>query len=231
MRNFVSWSRRMLATAGVGAGLFTSGCATTEPPDMPIYKGVPPRSILVLPPLNESVEVRGDAAFLASVSEPLSERGYYVFPVAVVQEMMQANGLPTAAEMHQVSLAKLVEIIGPDTVLYPRITEYGRKFQLVNSSNVAAVEARLVDARTGQEIWSGKAVAEYDPYSQQSAQGGLAGLILGAIVKHAIASVAESSSDVDNGYPAMSFANARAFNGPSGLPVGPLRPEYGKKKD
>lgn len=209
------------------AALAGAGCATTEPPGMPIHARTPPRSILVLPPLNESVEVRGEAAFMAAIGEPLGERGYYVFPVAVIQELMQANGLPTAEEMHAVPLRKLVEIIGPDAVLYPVIVEYGRKFQLVGTSNLARVKARLVDARTGEELWSGEGFGQFDPYSQQHSGGGLAGQILGAIVQHAVASAIESGTDEDAAYPAMRQAiRATLDSGAGGLPIGPLRPEF-----
>ncbi|MEZ5649790.1 MAG: DUF799 family lipoprotein [Burkholderiaceae bacterium] len=228
MRPVAMVVRRGLTIAGLAASLVLAACATPEPPDMPIYQRTPPRSILVLPPLNESVEVRGDAAFLASITEPIAERGYYVFPVAVIQELMQANGLPTAADMHQVPLAKLVEIIGPDAVLYATIVDYGRRFQLVSSTNQAHVRARLVDAHTGEQIWSGEATAEFDPYEQRRSGGGLAGLIVGAIVKHAVASAVESGTDEDGAYPAMRVANKRIVEGEAGLPIGPLRPEFGR---
>jgi len=36
-----------------------------------------------------------------------------VFPVAVVDQFMKDNGLPTANEMQQAPLAKVAEITGP----------------------------------------------------------------------------------------------------------------------
>ena len=65
-----------LATATLGAG-----CATTST-DYRAYIQHMPRSILVLPPLNESAEVLAPYSFLSTITRPLAERGYYVFPVA-----------------------------------------------------------------------------------------------------------------------------------------------------
>ncbi len=218
---------------GLGTLLVTAllaACASPSPGGMPIHARVPPKSILVLPPINDSVEVRAPASFMSSVTAPLAERGYYVFPVVVIEELMRANGLPTATEMHQVPLAKLVEIIGPDAVLYPRITDYGRRFQLVNSSAVAEIQARLVDARTGEEIWSGAARVTDDSGSGYSG-GGLAGAILGAIVEHAVASSLESATDSDAALGLMQRANYQMFSlGGNRLPFGARHPSYAAPK-
>lgn len=40
-----------------------------------------PRSILVLPPMNSSVDVNAPYSYLSTISTPLAEKGYYVFPV------------------------------------------------------------------------------------------------------------------------------------------------------
>ena len=78
------------------------GCKALPPYDYTAYQQHPPRSILVLPPMNESTAVEGTFGYLSTVSRPLAERGYYVFPVDVVDRLMRENGLPGAGEMHEV---------------------------------------------------------------------------------------------------------------------------------
>src|SRR5262249_17607729 len=78
-----------------------TGCATPTPYDYTNYREHPPRSILVLPPLNESTAVGATYSYLSTVTRPLAEMGYYVFPVAVVDQFLKENGLPSAGEMHQ----------------------------------------------------------------------------------------------------------------------------------
>src|SRR5262245_6417390 len=95
-------SRRGLAQ-GIGwaaVGLLAPGCVTA-PYDYTNYRLHPPRSIVVLPPLNQSTAVEATYGYLTTVTRPLAERGYYVFPIAVVDQFLKENGLPSAGEMHQ----------------------------------------------------------------------------------------------------------------------------------
>src|SRR5215813_13108465 len=109
-----------------------SGCAT-KPYDYTNYRAYPPRSILVLPPLNESTDVAGTYSYLSTVTYPVAEMGYYVFPVAVVDHFFKENGMPTAGEMHQAPLNKIREIIGADAVLYITLKQYGTKYEVITS--------------------------------------------------------------------------------------------------
>ena len=94
--------------------MLATACAT---PDYSAFRERKPRSILVLPPLNESVDVDATYSWLTTATAPLAETGYYVFPVAMVDAFMKDNGMPSAGEMREVSLAKLGEVFGADAVL------------------------------------------------------------------------------------------------------------------
>jgi hypothetical protein len=155
--------------------------------DYTLFRQHKPRSILVLPPLNETVEVNAGYSYLSTVSLPLGESGYYVFPVAVVDAFMKDNGLPTPGEMHSISLAKLHEVFGADAVLYVTIEEYGQKYQIVSSTTVIEARTKLVDSKTGAVLWEGKAVG-------REASGG-SGNILADLVIAAIEQAVESTGD------------------------------------
>ena len=74
--------------------MFVSGCATTvEPYDYTALKESAPRSILVIPPMNNSVEVTAPYSFLSTITAPLAESGYYVYPVSVIDSFLKENGL------------------------------------------------------------------------------------------------------------------------------------------
>jgi hypothetical protein len=193
-----------------------AACATPEPFDYTAFLAHPPRSILVLPPLNESPDPEGPYVFLSTVTRPLAERGYYVFPVAVVEQMMRENGLPTPWEMHQVELAKFAEVFGADAVLYPTIEEWGTSYQLINSQSRVAVRYRLVDVASGIEIWSGSGVAEYDSSSGSSS---LLGMMVGAVLNQVTTEL------YDESYGLSEQANSEAFGSTNfGLLPGPYYP-------
>ncbi len=99
-----------------GTLLLLCGCQTAK--DYTEFIKHQPRSILVLPPLNESVDIAGTYGVYSSVTKPIAEMRYYVFPVTEVDLFLKENGVPAAEEMHQVSLAKFREIFGADAVLY-----------------------------------------------------------------------------------------------------------------
>jgi len=69
------------------------GCVTQTPYDYTAFKQSKPRSILVMPPVNSSPDVQAGYSMLSHVTLPLSEAGYYVLPVAVVDETFKQNGV------------------------------------------------------------------------------------------------------------------------------------------
>lgn len=192
------------------------GCKTLPPYDYTAYRQHPPRSILVLPPINESTAVEGTFGYLSTVSRPLAERGYYVFPVDVVDHLMRENGLPGAGEMHEVSLEKLREVTGADAVLYLTLHSYGSKFQVLSSNTTVSVSGRLVDTRTGTLLWDGSGLA-------QQGSGG-SGNPLADLLAAAITQVVNSKTDPAHGVSRL--ANAQLFGTiKRELPRGPLVPE------
>lgn len=211
-----------MRTAGLllVASLILGGCATTAPYDYTAFRLNPPRSILVLPPLNESTAVEATYGYLSTVTRPLAELGYYVFPVAVVDQFLKENGMPTAGEMHQVPLDKVVELMGADAVLYPTLVDYGSKYQLVSTVTEVRVKANLVDARTGTLLWQGTGFAQ----QSTNGSGNFVADLIAAAVTQAINTTGDAAHIVSR------QANDNLFRSPGrGLPYGPYSPQYGKE--
>src|SRR5512143_3001912 len=124
-------SRWMIGLLALDALL--GGCTIEHPDvDYTAFRESKPRSILVLPPLNNSPDIRATYSFLSTVTKPLAEAGYYVFPVALVDQTFKENGLPNPGEMHQVPFEKLREIFGADATLYITVTQYGSSYQILH---------------------------------------------------------------------------------------------------
>ena len=64
------------------------GCTKQVKYDYEAFRRSEPRSILVVPVANNTVEVLAGDLFLCTISEPLAERGYYVYPVNLVKETL-----------------------------------------------------------------------------------------------------------------------------------------------
>lgn len=198
--------------------LVLSACATTEPYDYTLFHAHQPRSVLVLPPLDNSMEVDAAYAYLATVTQPLAERGYYVFPVAVVDRMLRDNGLPGPGEMHEVPLARLGEVFGADAVLYITLHDWGTAYRVIDSSTEVTAEASLVDVATGTEIWRGKHTATYS----SGGGGGPIEMLIGALVHQVMSSVADPSMDVARDCNLALFCSDR-----DGLLIGPHHEGFG----
>ena len=135
----------------LGLSLVAAGCSTT-PYDYTALQASKPRSILVLPPRNNTVEVIAPYIFLSTISKPLAEKGYYVFPVSVIDNFLKENGMPTPDEMNSVPLDQLHKHTGADAVLYVQINDWGQKYQVLSSQTVVDSHMKLVDARTGENV-------------------------------------------------------------------------------
>jgi hypothetical protein len=208
-----------LNLVGCLAVLLLAGCTTVKPYDYTNFRAHPPRSILVLPPLNESTAVEGTYGYLSTVTQPIAERGYYVFPVEVVDQFLKQNGMPTAGEMHQVPLNKVVDIIGADAVLFVTLKQYGSKYVVLNSVTTVQVEAKLVDTRSGIVLWQGTGLAE----QRANGSGNLLANLIAAAITQAI------NSKTDRAHQVSRLANAQLFfPKDTGLPYGPYSPEFGK---
>jgi hypothetical protein len=210
--------RNTLQILGLLASLaLLAGCEAGRPYDYTAYRAHPPKSILVLPPINQSTTVEGTYSYLSTISQPLAERGYYVFPVAVIDRLMQENGLPSAGEMHEVPPAKLHEITGADAVLYLVLQQYGSKFQVITTTTTVQVSGRLVDTRTGTLLWEGTGLA------QQGSNGNSSGNIFADIIAAAI--IQAINSKTDPGHQVSRMANVPLLlTQKRELPPGPYLP-------
>ncbi len=209
---------RVLLFAGIaGASL---ACTTVEPYDYTLFRAHQPRSVLVLPPLDNSMEVDATYAYLSTVTQPLAERGYYVFPVAVVDRLLRDNGLPGPGEMHQTPLARLGEVFGADAVLYITLHDWGTAYRVLDSSTEVTAEGSLVDVKTGTEIWHGKHTAVY---SSSAGSSSITDMLVGAIVNQIMSSVVDPSLDVARQCNAGLFCNDH-----DGLLLGARHPDFGK---
>lgn len=150
------------------------------------------------------------------MTRPIAERGYYVFPVAVTDEFMKDNGLPTAGEMQEAPLAKFAEVIGADAVLFLKLRHYGSTYQVVNASTKVEVIAKLVDTRTGILLWEGRGFAQ-----QNSAR------LSNPVANLIAAAVTQAINSTDNAHNMSRMANHNLFaNEHNGLPYGPYSPKY-----
>lgn len=204
---------RTLLLLLVSVAFFTA-CETTPPKANDVWLNAAPRSILVIPPANASVEVNAPYTFLSTISKPLAEKGYYVFPVAVIDRLFKENGVYTTEEMNRIPLDKIRENTGADAVMYVTINNWGQKFVLLSSYAIVDANMRIVDARNGALLWESSIHATQSSDNQSG--GGLLGAVLGAVADQIAGSLSDATPQLAR------QANNRVINN-GDIPDGPYR--------
>lgn len=200
--------KKRVAVIGVFFAGLLAGCAGMS--KLPEQHGYAvPRAIVVLPPINETAEINASDRFLSTFTSVLSEHGYYVVPVAVVDRMMKENGLPTPGEMHAVAPHKFADVFGADAVMYMRISYFGP----VPGGAAITAHYRLVDTATGNSLWER---THRNVYIDDGGLG-LTGLLINTVIGM---SMGPSQNQ-------LRATNVEAFIfGPDRLMKGPRHPDF-----
>jgi len=210
----------MAVVIAVVMAMGLGGCASPPPAyDYTAFRQSRPATLLVMPPVNDSPDIKATPGVWAHATRPLAEAGYYVLPVTMVDETFRQNGVSTASEAQDIPLAKLRAYFGADAVVYLRVRRYGTSYAVVASDTRVEVEARIVDLVTGAQLWAGSAAAS-SAEQQQQAQGGLVGLLVMAVVKQVVGTATDAA------YTYAAVADQRLLGAPrvNGVLPGPRSP-------
>ena len=203
------------------AFLAISGCATAPKKDFTAFQAENPRSVLVIPVVNKTVEVNAADYFLSTLSIPIAECGYYVFPVDLVKHLLENDGLADSAMVHSADTTKLCNLFGADSVLYATIEQWDAKYLVLTTQVTVAFDYTIKGCKTGDILWNHKQTMVYSPQQNQSGGGGI-----GALVAMAIS--AAMTKAMPNYMPLARQANGMAFKFPEGpgFPAGCYHPEH-----
>jgi hypothetical protein len=198
-----------------------AGCTNAPAPkDYTAFNAANPRSILIVPVINNSTQVNAADNFLATLPPFLAERGYYVFPVNLVEHLMDDSGLGDANLVANAPASRLANLFGADAVLYCTVEKWDAKYILFSTSVVVQVHYTLKDGKTGQTLWDQDTTTTWQPQNQNGGNP-IANLIVDAIV----AAVVRAHP---NYIPVAQQANALALFTPNqGLPYGPYDDKHG----
>lgn len=143
--------------------LLSTGCVTQEAYDYSAFRAADPKSILVVPVVNNTMNVDAPDYFLTTTSEPVAERGFYVYPVNLVKKLMELDGLSDANLVHNADPTRLASLFGADAVLYITIDRWDAQYLLVSTTVTVEFSYILKDGNTGIELWSSAEMMQYTP--------------------------------------------------------------------
>lgn len=206
--------------------LLAAGCVTIEPYDYTAMRRSDPKSVLVVPVINNTVDVTAPDLFLSTIAKPLVERGYYVFPVNTVREMLADQGLSDVNMIHAADPRRLAKLFGADAVLYIAIDEWTAKYIVLSTTITVAMRYELKDGRTGETLWAHAETINYNPSNSSSSGNPVADLIVMA-----------ASAAIHKAFPEGNLlmlsrqANTNSlYRRKTGLPAGPYHAQYGEDR-
>ena len=174
-----------------------------------------PRSILVLPPFNESTAVDAPILFNTTVSMPFGENGYYVFPVFLTKDILIDTCLSDEGILKEAPLQRFKDVFGADAVLYITIKQWVTTYLAISSSVTVQANYRLVDTNTEDVLWE-----RTELIVQQSGGSSLLEMAVSAAL----------NAMLTDYRPLARQATLQVVSKPNaGLPTGPYHPNY--KKD
>jgi hypothetical protein len=208
-------SRGLAALAAVG---LLTGCATADRPrDYDAFFTRHPRSIVVVPPMNRTTAVDAPAVFSTTITRPLAERGYYVFPVALTTGVLRDLGITDEGLVRNTPPQRFKEVFGADAVLYVTINSWTTTYIVLSSQVTVNATYELVDTATGTTLWK---------RTQQVAQGSRGNNLIEMLVSAAI-----TAATVDY-RPLAQQANAVVvYKQAEGLPSGPYHSTFQQDYD
>ena len=196
--------------------LCLAACATRpEGPDLTAFRAAAPRSILVVPVINKSLDVDAPVYVLSTLAVPLAEKGYYVFPVNTTKVVLEQEGFYEGEQVQNQRPEALAKLFGADAVLYVTINRWDAQYAVLATAVTVEFEYRIF-SKDGTRLWQARQQMRYTP---QTNNGGNPLVTLIAAAINAAITRAQP-----NYMPLARQANAQAFAvGPTAIPDGPYR--------
>lgn len=101
--------------------------------------------------------LKGASSLRTYLAADLEDSSFDVIELRRVDDALNALGWTQGQDVPaDLSLAALAKAVGADVILRATVTDYGRKYAVVESWVTAGLQVDLVDAPTGAVIWSEK---------------------------------------------------------------------------
>ena len=191
-----------------------TGCVSAPvKKDLSAFNTAAPRSILVVPAVNKTLDVDAPNYLLSTLTLPIAEKGFYVFPVNTAKFILEQEGFYEGEQIHGQPPEALAKLFGADAVLYVTINRWDAKYAILAATVTVEFDYRMV-SKDGTEIWQATQRMQYSPQNNNS--GSPMAMLITAAINAAITRAAP------NYLPLTQQANQMVFVlGPNAIPNGP----------
>jgi len=168
----------------VSAFVVLTGCTpkmVTKAEAFPGMYNEKPRSLLVMPPINESTAADAKDYYATTIEVPLAFHGFYVFPYELTSDVLKQQGIYDSELLYDMPLNKFYEYFGADAVLFTKIKKWDTSYMVLASNLTVSIDAEIKSTRSSQVLWKYNGTVVVDLSGGGNSGGGLAGLIANAV--------------------------------------------------
>lgn len=133
-----------------------------------------PKSIVVMPPINQTNFAEAKDFFYTTMALPLIEKGYYVFSPYLTMEMFKTEGAYDSEMFIDGSLDQFKNVLNCDAVMFTKINKWEKK--AVGGKIKVDVEYILKSATTGETLYTSSGEIKLD--TSINAGGGAFGALV-----------------------------------------------------
>ena len=201
----------------IACSIFIVSCGTMTQTKLDAYPAMydqrQPVSILVIPAINKSTAAEATDYFNVTITEPLSNTGYYTMPVEIVRDIFLKEGIVDSAMVKEMPASVFKKNFGADAVLFVTINSWDKNYAVIAANVTVSLDYVLLSTTTNEVIWSYSSTVVLDTAGQSS------GFIVADIISTAI------NTAVADYVPLAKQANYQAF---VGLPHGKYSLRHGQ---
>jgi len=160
------------------------GCATVETKNEAfpkMYGESRPDSILVLPAVNKSTAADATDFINSTLTQPLADAGYYVFPLPLSAMIFNREGILDGTQLMGMPKAVFKKNFGADSVLFITINKWDKNYAVLAGNVTVGMSYVLISTQDDSVLWS------YDQEIVVDTSGDSSAGLLGALIATAIA--------------------------------------------
>ena len=157
----------------VVAGYLISSCSglpiQTKADAYPaMYDDRKPLSVLVIPAINNSTAAEATDFFNVTITEPLSNVGYYTMPVEIVKDIFQKEGIVDSTMIKGLPTSIFKKNFGADAVLFVTINKWDKQYVVIAGNVSVSMDYVMLSTETSEVIWSYSATQTIDTTAESS---------------------------------------------------------------
>jgi hypothetical protein len=196
-----------------------SGCATfnSKSATFPLMYENKPLTVLLLPPINLSTAPEAKEYFMTTLSETISETGYYFLPLEVTTEFLKSEGLYDTEVISEQVINQFKEYFDADAVLVTKILEWDKAYYVIGGNVTVSLDFALISTVSNEVLWNYKGKIVYDTSGNSSNNG-----FLLALIETAVKTAAQDYVPIAKGI------NQKVFQT---IPVGKYHPRNDKDQE